>query len=81
ETATLFTRCTEVANATKQGLGAEKVYLITMCDGFPNHLHVQLLPRYAGEPIGSKRFVGPRRPLDDGESIADRIRAAMSLPS
>lgn len=80
ETAALFTRCTEVANAIKQGLGAEKVYLVTMCDGFPNHLHVQLLPRFAGEPIGSKRFVGPRSPLDDGESIAHRIRAAMHHP-
>ncbi len=80
ESASLFTRCTEIANAIKQGLGAEKVYLVTMCDGFPNHLHIQLLPRYAGEPIGSKRFVGTRVPLEDGESIAARIRSAMHLP-
>ena len=55
ETAALFTRCTRVANAIKRGLGAEKVYLVTMCDGGLNHLHVQLLPRFAGEPVGSKR--------------------------
>lgn len=80
ETAALFIRCTEAANAIKRGLGAEKVYLVTMCDGAPNHLHIQLLPRYADEPTGSKRFVGTRSPLKDGESIATRLRSAMRLP-
>lgn len=77
ETAALFTLCTRVANAIKQGLGAEKVYLVTMCDGGINHLHVQLLPRYAGEAIGSKRFVGRRVPLERGEEVAATIRAAL----
>lgn len=77
ETAVLFQRCTEVANAIKWSLGAEKVYLVTMCDGFPNHLHIQLLPRFAGEPTGSKRFVGARIPLEDGPELARRIREAL----
>lgn len=76
ETAALFTLCTRVANAIKQGLGAEKVYLVTMCDGGLNHLHVQLLPRYAGEANGSKRFVSPRYPLQGGEETASAIHAA-----
>lgn len=77
ETAALFTRCTAVANAIKVGLGAEKVYLVTMCDGYSNHLHIQLLPRYAGESVGSKRFMGSRMPHDGGEMIASRIRAEL----
>jgi diadenosine tetraphosphate (Ap4A) HIT family hydrolase len=77
ETAVLFQRCTEVANAIKRSLGAEKVYLVTMCDGFPNHLHIQLLPRFAGEPTGSRRFVGARIPLKDGPELARRIREAL----
>jgi diadenosine tetraphosphate (Ap4A) HIT family hydrolase len=77
ETASLFALCTRVANAIKQGLGAERVYLVTMCDGEINHLHVQLLPRYAGESIGSKRFVAPRVPLQGGEELASAIRAEL----
>ena len=77
ETAALFQLCVRVVNAIKEGLMAEKVYLNTMCDGGINHLHVQLFPRYAGDPIGSKRFVSPRRPLNDGEATASRIRVAL----
>lgn len=77
ETAALFTCCTRVANAIKQGLGAEKVYLVTMCDGEINHLHVHLLPRYAGEVIGSKRLVGRRVPIERGEEVAAMIRGAL----
>ena len=68
ETAALITLCTRVANAITQGLGAEKVYLVTMCDGETNHLHVQLLPRYPGEAIGFKRLAGARSPLRVGRS-------------
>ncbi len=77
ETAELFVRCTEVANAIKRGLGAEKVYLVTMCDGEPNHIHIQLIPRYAGEGIGSKRFVAPRGPIENADTTATAIRNAM----
>lgn len=74
ETAELFTRCTEVANAIKRGLGAEKVYLVTTCDGESNHLHIQLIPRYPGEPIGSKRLAGPRTPIRDAETTISALR-------
>lgn len=77
DTANLFQQCTRIAQAIKRGLGAEKVYLVTMCDGYPNHLHIQLLPRYAGEPIGSKRFVGLRTPLKDGSQTAEKIRQSL----
>jgi dATP pyrophosphohydrolase len=77
ETSALFGLATRVANALKQALGAEKVYLVTMCDGMPNHLHLQLLPRLPGEPIGSRRFTAPRGVLEDGERLATAIRAAL----
>ncbi len=77
EAARLFTLCLRVIRAIKRGLGAEKVYLNTMCDGGINHLHVQLFPRYPGDPIGSKRFVAERGPLIDGAATAACIRAAL----
>ncbi|MDP8908485.1 MAG: hypothetical protein M3N47_05050 [Chloroflexota bacterium] len=46
-------------------------------DGGLNHLHVQLLPRYAGEPVGSKRLVAPRFSLQRGEEQAAAIRGAL----
>jgi len=76
EAARLFALCLRVIRAIKRGLGAEKVYLNTMCDGGINHLHVQLFPRYPGDPIGSKRFVAERGPLVDGAATAAHIRAA-----
>lgn len=77
ETAELFTRCTEVANAITRALGAEKVYLVTMCDGEPNHLHVQLIPRYPGEPIGSRRLAGARLPIRDPGATIAALRTAL----
>ena len=77
ESTALFRLSVRVVNAIKTALGAEKVYLNTMCDGGINHLHVQLLPRYPGDPVGSKRFVAPRGPLADGEATARRIRLAL----
>lgn len=41
--------------------GCETVYLCTMCDGKINHYHVQLIPRYQDEEIGSKNFVKNRK--------------------
>jgi diadenosine tetraphosphate (Ap4A) HIT family hydrolase len=76
----VFARCVRVVNAIKRGLGAEKVYLNTMCDGELNHLHLQLFPRYPGDPTGSKRFVAERRPLTDGEATARLVRAALPPP-
>ena len=79
EAAALFQLCVRLVRALKQSLGAEKVYLNTMCDGGINHLHVQLFPRYAGDPIGSTRFVAPRSPLVDGPETAKKIRDALIM--
>jgi diadenosine tetraphosphate (Ap4A) HIT family hydrolase len=79
DVAQLFRMCSRVARAIKQGLGVEKVYLNTMCDGGINHVHIQLLPRYAGDSIGSKRFVLERGPLVDGSETARLIRAALLI--
>jgi histidine triad (HIT) family protein len=77
EAGRVFAFCALVTRAIKEGLGAEKVYLNTMCDGGINHFHVQLFPRYPGDPIGSERFVAPRGPVVDGPETARRIRAAL----
>ncbi len=77
EAGRVFEVCVRVVKAIKEGLGAEKVYLVTMCDGELNHLHLQLLPRYAGERIGSTRLVAHREPLVDGEETAALLRSAL----
>lgn len=79
ETAHIFQMCVRVIQAIKQALGAEKVYLVTMCDGPINHLHIQLLPRYPGEAIGSKRLMDPRGTLTNAKSTAAAIRHALHL--
>lgn len=40
----------------KEILGAEKIYMCTICDGKRNHLHFQLFPRLKGDPIGYRNF-------------------------
>jgi diadenosine tetraphosphate (Ap4A) HIT family hydrolase len=77
EACRVFQVCVRVVKPIKESLGAEKVYLNTMCDGEINHLHLQLLPRYAGEPIGSTRFVAERRPITDGDETTGLIRSAL----
>ncbi len=74
EAGRIFAFCVLVTCAIKEGLGAEKVYVNTMCDGGINHFHLQLFPRYRGDPIGSERFVAPRGPVVDGADTARRIR-------
>src|SRR3712207_5022369 len=56
-----------LVNALKHVLGAEKVYLVTMCSGELNHLHFQLLPRLQGEQIGGRVFAAERGVLTDYE--------------
>jgi len=41
----------------KEIIGAEKVYMCTICDGKRNHLHFQLFPRLKGDPRGYGNFV------------------------
>ncbi len=55
--------------------GAKSVYLCTMCDGEMNHFHVQLIPRYAEEKIGSSNFVKPRFDyVEDKEKVMELRR-------
>jgi len=49
-----------VTNALKHLMGAEKVYMVTMCSGKLSHLHFQLIPRLPGEMIGGRVFASPR---------------------
>ncbi len=77
ESSRVFAMSVKVAKAIKVALGAEKVYLNTMCDGGINHLHIQLFPRYAGDPSGSKRFGAERHPLTGGVETAQRLRSAL----
>src|SRR5437773_6485761 len=77
EAGRVFAFCVLVTRAIKEGLGAEKVYVNTMCDGGINHFHLQLFPRYPGDPIGSQRFIAPRGPVVDGADTARRIREAL----
>ena len=69
-----------IVRALKEGLSAEKVYVNTMCDGTPNHLHFQLFPRFAGDEIGSRRFVLPRAPIEGAEQAAAAVRRALAVP-
>jgi diadenosine tetraphosphate (Ap4A) HIT family hydrolase len=63
--------------ALKATLGAEKVYLCTMCDGQRNHLHFQLIPRMPGDPItGSKLFVKDRACVEDWADLVQELRCA-----
>lgn len=82
ETGRLFTVARDVARAIRVAIkGVARVYLVTMCDGPVNHLHLQLIPRYDGSPIGSKRLVDPRGPLLEGARIAAEIRRAYETSS
>ncbi len=75
ETATLFNAAREVGLALREAVGCERVYLVTMCDGALNHLHLQLIPRYPGSAIGSGRLVDPRQPLRGAAELTAAIRA------
>lgn len=64
----------KVMNILKETLGAEKVYLCTMCDGKINHFHIQLIPRYVGTAIGSNNFVSKRMNYVEDKNILNAIR-------
>jgi len=61
----------------KEILGAEKVYLCTICDGKRNHLHFQLFPRLKGEPRGYRNFVREEGIIMDYHKTADLYRRKM----
>lgn len=61
----------EIIKLLKEELGAEKVYMCTICDGKRNHLHFQLFPRLKGDPIGYGHFVGEESVLMDYREVSD----------
>lgn len=65
---------THVINKIKKVLGAEKVYMCTMCDDGRNHLHFQLIPRYAENVIGSKLFTSERGVVVIDKEIIGKLR-------
>jgi diadenosine tetraphosphate (Ap4A) HIT family hydrolase len=58
----------------KEILGAEKVYMCTICDGKRNHLHFQLFPRLIGDTIGYQNFVKEEGILVDYIETTKRYR-------
>lgn len=69
--------CNAIIKLHKEILGAEKVYMCTICDGKRNHLHFQLFPRLKGEPIGYQNFVREEGILKDYEKEADLYRKSL----
>lgn len=61
----------EIIKLLKEEVGAEKVYMCTICDGKRNHLHFQLFPRLKGDPIGYGNFVREEGVLMDYHRISD----------
>lgn len=61
-------------NALKEALDVPRVYLCTMCDGDVNHAHIQLIPRYSGEKIGSSNFVKERTDYVENKELLDKIK-------
>jgi len=70
----LFLLTNKIISAIKKVLGATKVYFVTMCDGGPNHLHFQLIPRYEGEDHGSKVFVGERKRIKKDMLLINNLK-------
>lgn len=77
----LGTHILKISNAIiklhKEILGAEKVYMCTICDGKRNHLHFQLFPRLKGEPIGYGNFVREEGILMDYHETAELYKQRM----
>lgn len=66
----IFLFAKKMMNIIKIVYESESVYLCTMCDGKMNHFHIQLIPRYNFENIGSKNFVKERKQyIEDKEKI------------
>jgi diadenosine tetraphosphate (Ap4A) HIT family hydrolase len=67
-----------LAQTIKQVVGAEKVYLVTMCSGVINHFHMQLIPRLPGEMIGGRVFSTPRSVLHNYEPLRTQLTATFA---
>ncbi|MDD2180950.1 MAG: HIT family protein [Bacilli bacterium] len=66
-------------NILKEVLKAERIYLCTMCDGEPNHFHLQLIPRYSGTKIGSTNFVNERQSYIENLEIINAIKNKLNI--
>lgn len=76
--AVVFAVIHQAIHALKTHLGAEKVYLCTMCDGERNHLHFQLIPRLPDDAVrGSRVFVKERGLLADFDDDMVALRGFM----
>jgi histidine triad (HIT) family protein len=69
--------CDAIIKLHKEILGAEKVYMCTICDGKINHLHFQLFPRLNGEKIGYENFVREEGILMDYQETTAIYRKAL----
>jgi histidine triad (HIT) family protein len=61
----------------KEIIGAEKVYLCTVCDGKRNHLHFSLFPRLKGETIGFRNFVKEDGIIMDYHETVEKYKQKM----
>ena len=74
----VFQAVLSVTRALKEAVGAEKVYVCTMCDGGRNHFHFQLIPRMPGDSIqGSRLFVKERNFLSNYVEDVQRLSLHM----
>jgi histidine triad (HIT) family protein len=65
-------------NALKDVVGADKVYMVTMCSGTMSHLHFQLIPRRLGEMIGGRVFASERGVLTNAHTMRVALAAEMA---
>ncbi|MDO5569144.1 MAG: HIT family protein [bacterium] len=68
----------KMMNILKEVLKVERVYLCTMCDGKINHFHLQLIPRYPNETIGSKNFVKERKKYIEDINTIEKIKVLLN---
>lgn len=64
----------KVGNAIKDAFGAERIYVISMCDGV-THFHVHLAPRYAWTDKDKIRYRELFTERDGKESVDKCVRA------
>ena len=68
-----------LVHALKQVVGANKVYMHTMCSGELSHLHFQLIPRRPGELIGGRVFAAERSVLTNYQATLGPARGGTRL--
>jgi diadenosine tetraphosphate (Ap4A) HIT family hydrolase len=66
-----------LVKALKHVVGADKVYMRTMCSGALSHLHFQLIPRRPGELIGGRVLASERGVLTNYEDMLVALREAV----